>query len=159
MAATNWWPPSYDASRQLVFVPCSDAAGVYFQSEQVKFKTGKRFDGSAASYYARNLPATAYVKAIDARTGDVRWQTILESRSEKDFMWTVGGVLSTRGGVVFAGYRDFFRAFDADTGKELWKVNLGARVRGSPISFLLDGKQYIAVAAGHSMFVFLVPGS
>jgi outer membrane protein assembly factor BamB len=54
-------------------------------------------------------------------------------------VWTVGGVLSTKGGVVFAGYRDFFHAFDADTGKELWKVNLGARVRGSPVSFQLDG--------------------
>jgi alcohol dehydrogenase (cytochrome c) len=157
MAATNWWPPSYDASRQLVFVPCSDAAGVYFQSEQVKYRRGEPFHGSAASSYDQNLPATAYVKAIDARTGDVRWQTVLASGSE-NFVWTVGGVLSTRGGVVFAGYRDFFHAFDADTGKVLWKVNLGARVRGSPISFSLDGRQHIAVAAGHSMFVFLVPG-
>jgi alcohol dehydrogenase (cytochrome c) len=157
MAATNWWPPSYDASRQLVFVPCSDAAGVYFQSEQFKYKRGEPFYGSAASNYDQNLPATAYIKAIDARTGDVRWQTALESDSA-NFVWTVGGVLSTRGGVVFAGYRDFFRAFDSDTGKELWKVNLGARVRGSPVSFLLDGRQYIAVAAGHSMFVFLLPG-
>jgi alcohol dehydrogenase (cytochrome c) len=156
MAATNWWPPSYDASRQLVFVPCSDAAGIYFQSEQVKYKPGEPFYGSAASNYDQNLPATAYVKAVDARSGEVRWQAVLASSSE-NFVWTVGGVLSTRGGVVFAGYRDFFRAFDSDTGKELWKVNLGARVRGSPISFSLDGRQYIAVAAGHSMFVFLLP--
>jgi len=157
MAATNWWPPSYDASRQLVFVPCSDAAGIYFQSDQVKYKKGERFDGSAASYYSHNLPSAAYVKAIDARTGDVRWQTVLDSGAE-NFVWTVGGVLSTKGGVVFAGYRDLFRAFDADTGKELWKINLGSRVRGSPISFLLNGRQYIAVAAGHSLFVFFLPG-
>ncbi|HKQ25255.1 MAG TPA: PQQ-dependent dehydrogenase, methanol/ethanol family [Burkholderiales bacterium] len=157
MAATNWWPPSYDHSRQLVFVPCSDAAGTYFQSEQVKFRKGERFDGSAAAYYAKNLPSTAYVKAIDAQTGEVRWQTVLESGSD-DFVWTVGGVLSTRGGLVFAGYRDILRAFDADTGKVLWKVNLGGRVRGSPISFSLDGRQYIAVTAGHAMFAFLLPG-
>ena len=156
MAATNWWPPSYDASRQLVFVPCSDAAGIYFQSGQVRYKAGERFEGSAASFYDPNLPATAYVKAIDARTGNVRWQTVLASGPD-NFVWTVGGVLSTGGGVVFAGYGDFFRAFDADTGEELWKVNLGARVRGSPISYLLEGRQYVAVAAGHSMFVFLVP--
>jgi alcohol dehydrogenase (cytochrome c) len=157
MAAATWWPPSYDESRQLVFVPCSDAAGIYFQSEIVKYTRGEHFEGSAASHYAQNLPETAYIKAIDARTGDVRWQTILGSGSE-NFVWTVGGVLSIRGGVVFAGYRDFFRAFDADSGKELWKVNLGARVRGSPISFSLDGQQYIAVAAGHSMFAFVLPG-
>jgi alcohol dehydrogenase (cytochrome c) len=158
MAATNWWPPSYDASRQLVFIPCSDAAGIYFQSEGIEYKRGERFLGSAASHYAQNLPSTAYVKAIDARTGDMRWQTVLASGSE-NFVWTVGGVLSTKSGVIFAGYRDFFRAFDADTGKELWKVNLGSRVAGSPISFLLEGRQYVAVAAGHSMFAFLVPGS
>jgi alcohol dehydrogenase (cytochrome c) len=156
MSATNWSPPSYDASRQLVFVPCADAAGIYFQSENVERKQGERFQGSAVSHYAPNQPATAFVKAIDARTGDVRWQTVLASGSE-NFVWTVGGVLSTRNGVVFAGYRDYFHAFDADTGSVLWKANLGARVRGSPISFLLDGKQHIAVAAGHTMFVFLVP--
>ena len=55
----------------------------------------------------------------------------------------IGGALSTRGGVVFAGYRDFSRVLDAETGNELWKVNLGARVRGSPICFSLGGRQYI----------------
>ena len=156
MAATNWWPPSYDAARQLFFVPCSEAAGIYFQSDKVSLERGGRFEGSAAANYAQNLPTTAYVKAIDAQTGDVRWQTALDSGS-KDFVWTVGGVLSTRRGVVFAGYRDYFRAFDADTGQELWKVNLGGRVRGSPISYSLDGLQYVAVAAGHSMFAFVLP--
>ena len=156
-AATNWWPPSYDQQRQLVFVPCSDAAGVYFQSEKVKYNRGERFEGSAASLYAQNQPATAFVKAIDARSGEVRWETVLEKGSD-NFIWAVGGVLSTKSGVVFAGYRDYFRAFDADTGKELWKVNLGARVRASPISFLAEGTQYVAVAAGHSMFAFRLPG-
>lgn len=156
-AATNWWPPSYDQPRQLVFVPCSDAAGVYFQSEKVKYNKGERFEGSAASFYAQNQPATAFVKAIDARSGEVRWQTVLQKGSD-NFIWAVGGVLSTKSGVVLAGYRDYFYAFDADTGKELWKVNLGARVRGSPISFLAGGRQYVAVAAGHSMFAFALPG-
>jgi alcohol dehydrogenase (cytochrome c) len=155
MAATNWWPPSYDRSRQLVFVPASDTAGIYFQTEEVRFIRGERFYGSASSY-SPNLPATAYVKAIDAQTGDIRWQTVLEATSD-NFVWTVGGVLSTKGGVVFAGYRDVFRSFDADSGEELWRINLGARVRGSPVSFAIDGQQYIAVAAGSSVFAFQLP--
>ena len=69
-----------------------------------------------------------------------------------------GGVLSTEGGLAFAGYRDFFRAFDADTGTELWKINLGARVRGSPIAYEIEGRQYVAVAAGHTMFTFALNG-
>lgn len=156
MSATNWWPPSYDRARQLVFVPSSDAAGIYFQADEVKFKQGERFDGGAATFYSPNQPATAFVKAIDAQTGEIRWQTILGSGPE-NFVWTVGAVLSTGGGVVFAGYRDVFRSFDADSGEELWRMNLGARVRGSPVSFAIDGKQYIAVAAGHSLFAFRLP--
>jgi len=155
MSAANWWPPSYDRARQLVFVPSTDAAGYYSHTEEIRVKRGERFEGSAASTEAPNLPTTSYVKAIDAQTGAIRWQTALESGSET--VWTVGGVLSTAGGGVFAGYRDVFRSFDADSGKELWRVNLGARIRGSPISFSIDGKQYIAVAAGHSVFAFLLP--
>jgi alcohol dehydrogenase (cytochrome c) len=156
MAATNWWPPSYDAARQLVFVPASDAAGVYFRTEKVEFARGARFDGSVAATYSPNHPTTAYVKAIDAQSGDVRWEAVLE-RGAGDFVWTVGGVLSTRTGVVFAGYRNAFRAFDADSGRELWRVNLGARVRGSPIAYAIGDKQYVAVAAGHTVFAFALP--
>jgi alcohol dehydrogenase (cytochrome c) len=156
MAGTNWWPPSYDRSRQLVFVPSSDAAGVYFLGEDVKFERGARFDGSVASTYSRNHPTTAYVKAIDAQTGEIRWQTMLANDSN-DFVWTVGGVLSTQGGVAFAGYRDAFHAFASDDGKELWSINLGGRVRGSPISYLVEGRQYVAVAAGHNVFAFELP--
>jgi hypothetical protein len=88
----------------------------------------------------RNLQETAYVKAIGARTGDVRRQTMLKSGSAK-FVWTVGGELSAKGGGEFADYRDFFRTFDASTGKGLRKVDLGARVRGSPLFLLMEGKQ------------------
>jgi len=135
-----------------VYVPCSDAAGVYYASKDSPYRRGQRFEGGAAEPYARNHVPTASVKAIDAQSGAVRWQTVLETGTD-DFVWTVGSVLSTDGGLVFAGYRDTFRAFDADDGKELWRVNLGGRVRGSPISFTLGDRQYIAVAAGHSIFV------
>lgn len=154
MSATNWWPPSYDHKRQLVFVPTSDAAGLYFLAEErTEYEPGELFESGTTLKYAPNQPATAYVKAIDAQTGDVRWQTALAT-GPKDFMWTVGGVLSLDSGVLFAGYRDVFRAFDADTGSELWRVNLGGRVRGSPVSYALGGKQYVAIAAGHSVYVF-----
>jgi len=156
MASTNWWPPSYDPARQLVFIPSADAAGEYFRGEHPKYEKGGWFLGSVASDYSPNHPATAYLKAVDAQTGDVRWQTGLGSGAN-DFEWTVGGALSTGTGLVFSGYRDLFRCFASDTGKELWSVNLGGRVRGSPISYALDGQQYITVAAGHSVFTFRLP--
>jgi alcohol dehydrogenase (cytochrome c) len=154
MAATNWWPPSYDPSRQLVFVPASDAAGIYYRGEEdTHFERGKRFQGVHAAFYSPDHPTTAYVKAIDARTGEIRWQSAF-ARGSGDFDWAVGGVLSTRAGLAFAGYGDVFHAFDADTGEELWRVDLGRRVRGSPISFEQGGKQYVTVAAGSDLFTF-----
>jgi alcohol dehydrogenase (cytochrome c) len=156
MSAANWWPPSYDATRKIFFAPTSDAAGVFFQTEGATYQRGMRFEGGAATHYAANLPATANVKAIDALTGEIKWQTVLGAGTD-NFVWTVGGVLSTDGGVAFAGYREHFYAFDSDTGKELWKIGLGARVRGSPIAFALNGRQYIAVAAGSTLFTFALP--
>jgi alcohol dehydrogenase (cytochrome c) len=59
------------------------------------------------------------------------------------------GVLSTAGGVAFAGDLDrYFRAFDVKTGKVLWETRLGTSAQGFPISFSIDGKQYIAVSSG-----------
>jgi alcohol dehydrogenase (cytochrome c) len=153
--ATNWWPASYDSSRQLVFASVADTAGVYFQSENARFVKGEHFFSSMDSH-SRNHPGAAYIKAIDAQTGDIRWQTLLDSGTD-NFIWTVGGVLSTGTGLVFAGYSDIFRCFDADNGKELWRVNLGGRVHSPPISFAMDGRQYVAVAAGHSVFTFRLP--
>ena len=153
--ATNWWPPSYDRSRQLVFVSAADTASLYFQTEDVKFVRGEHFFASIDSY-SPNQSSAAYVKAIDAQTGDIRWQIVLDAGAE-NFIWTVGGVLSTETGVVFAGYSDIFRCLDADNGKELWRVNLGGRLHSPPMSFSIDGTQYVAVAAGHSVFTFRLP--
>ncbi|HEU5296762.1 MAG TPA: PQQ-binding-like beta-propeller repeat protein, partial [Burkholderiaceae bacterium] len=61
MAATNWWPPSYDRTRQLVYVPWSDAAGVYYASKDAPYRRGQRFDGGAAEPYARNQVPTASI--------------------------------------------------------------------------------------------------
>ena len=138
-----------------MFVSAADTASLYFQTEDVRFTRGQHFFASIDSHSA-NQPGAAYIKAIDAQTGDIRWQTLLDSGSD-NFLWTVGGVLSTQTGLVFAGYSDTFRCLDADTGKELWRVNLGGRVHSPPISFAIDGRQYVAVAAGHSVFTFRLP--
>jgi alcohol dehydrogenase (cytochrome c) len=152
-SAANWWPPSYDPSRQLVFVNAAEAAGVFFKSEGVTYRRGQLFEGGGSTQ--NNQPTTAYVKAIEAATGKVRWQTVIDANSTES--WSMGGVLSTAGGVVFAGFRDLFQAFDADTGQRLWQTRLGGLVRGSPISYSVNGVQYIAVAGGHSIFVFTPP--
>jgi PQQ-dependent dehydrogenase (methanol/ethanol family) len=80
--------------------------------------------------------------AVDLRTGKIAWQ-----KRMKDPM--IGGALATAGGVVFTGTKDQrFVAFDAKTGRELWSYRAGAGVNAPPITYAVDGQQYVAVAAG-----------
>ena len=70
------------------------------------------------------------------------------------------GLLAAAGGLVFAGDREgYFIALDAKTGKVLWKFQTGGSVSAPPVSYMLDGKQYIAVAAGASMMTFALPAA
>jgi len=67
-------------------------------------------------------------------------------------------LLSTAGGLVFSGTEEGnFFALDAETGKSLWDTQLGGNIRGIPMSFAVDGKQYVAIAAGFALFVYGLP--
>jgi alcohol dehydrogenase (cytochrome c) len=82
------------------------------------------------------------VTAVDYNTGKIRWQV-------KTSLPMVGGALATAGGLLFAGESDgWFRAYDATTGEVLWSFFAGAGVNAPPVSYAVDGKQYIAVGAG-----------
>jgi alcohol dehydrogenase (cytochrome c) len=68
---------------------------------------------------------------------------------------TYAGVLSTASDLVFSGGREgYFYALNALTGERLWQTSLGGQVNSGPMSYMVDGKQYIAVAAGSSLFAF-----
>src|SRR5512142_3231678 len=99
--------------------------------------------------------------AVNLDTGKVAWGV-------KTPQPLIGGVLATAGDVVFNGEANgWFKAFDARTGKELWKYNAGAGVNAPAVSYMVNGKQYVAVAAGgnnqidakrgNSVFVFALP--
>jgi quinoprotein glucose dehydrogenase len=63
---------------------------------------------------------------------------------------TLGGPMTTAGGIVFtaAAMDNFVRAFDSETGKELWKLELAAGGQATPMTYTLNGKQYVVIAAG-----------
>jgi alcohol dehydrogenase (cytochrome c) len=70
----------------------------------------------------------------------------------------MGGTLSTASGLVFAGEDDGnVMAFDAATGKNLWRLQTGAALRAGPMSFMLNGKQYVVVASGGTVIAFGLP--
>jgi alcohol dehydrogenase (cytochrome c) len=153
--ATNWQPPSYDPERGLVFVPTMDAAALFFRDE-TGFEPGGVFRGGA-SRLADNEPARVGVTAIDAGTGETRWQTWLETGL--DAYTGIGGAMSTAGGLVWVGYREELLALRAENGEVLWRVRLGGRINGSPIAYAVNGREYVAVMAGSSLFVFSLPTS
>ena len=91
------------------------------------------------------------VKALDAATGATRWEYVSPKQQQADLDLTYGGVLSTAGGVVFSASAGVVFALDAATGKELWRAGLAGL---TPISFALNGRQVMAVAAGRTLFIF-----
>jgi alcohol dehydrogenase (cytochrome c) len=80
-------------------------------------------------------------------TGELKWEY-------RNPAYNVGGLLSTGGGVVFGSQGQYFFALDANTGRELWRVNTGGRTVAAPITFLCEGKQMVTIAAGHDLLTF-----
>jgi alcohol dehydrogenase (cytochrome c) len=90
---------------------------------------------------------------LDVTTGKMKWEFRLQEPP-----WA--GVLATAGGVVFGGSNEGnFFALDAATGKPLWDFQTGAPIAANPISFLIEGKQHVAIAAGQALFVFDLPSA
>jgi alcohol dehydrogenase (cytochrome c) len=88
------------------------------------------------------------VIAIDPQTGRRKW-------TFTQFDVTDSGILTTATDLLFTGGREgYFYALDARTGAELWKSSLGGQIVNGPISYAVDGKQYVATISGHSLVVF-----
>jgi alcohol dehydrogenase (cytochrome c) len=155
---TNWYAPSYSPRTGLFYLSVwADYYSVY-QEGEAEYVPGRRFNGGnirqplAYGWNTTLLPNEAQgygaLKALDPKTGEMVWQVKFADLTE-------GGVLATAGDVVFTGNREgYFQAFDARDGKLLWKVSLGGYIAAGPVSYAVEGKQYVAVAAGHGMFVF-----
>ena len=138
-----------------MYVPSLDTASIYFANEAHVKQEDKREWLGSTSVLAANESATASIKAIEAETGKIRWEAQLDHGPGINHF--VGGVLSTAGGVVFAGYNDEFFAFDSDTGRNLWRVRVGARVNAPPVAYAVGRTQFIALMAGNSLFAFSLP--
>lgn len=150
--ATNWWTPSFDPRRRLLFVPSVDASSIYFKGEDADFNESKVYGGSAFQR-APNQPVIVAIRAIDATTGDLRWETIL-AQGGGELPDILGGLLSTEGNLVFGSYGSEFFALDADTGNKLWSTFLGESIRAPAITYTREGQQYISLIAGRTVFSF-----
>lgn len=147
--ATNWFSPSYSPLTKLFYVSVREMGAWYFKAE-VEYQPGAFFTGGGERALAGD-EAYGAIRALDAATGKMKWEFRLQSPP-----WA--GVLSTAGGLVFGGSREGnFYALDAATGKPLWDFQTGGEIVANPISYLVDGRQFITIPAGHSLFVFGLP--
>ena len=143
---TNWFSPSFSPKANLFYVAARDSGAVVFKGE-ADYKPGAEYNGGGI----RNIPGDpgyGAVRALEPMSGKLRWEYRLFSPP-----WA--GVMSTGGGLVFGGCDEgYFFALDAITGKALWRFQTGGKIISNPISYLSDGKQRVAIAAGHAMYVF-----
>jgi alcohol dehydrogenase (cytochrome c) len=144
---TNWYSPSYSPATGLLYVQAhEDYAQVFYKLPQ-KYSPGSRFE-SGGTRDVEGSEHYGVIKAIEPTTGKIRWEF-------KQHAPPSAGVLSTAGGLVFSGNREgWFFALDARTGKPLWRFQTGGVIWANPIAFAVDGRQHVAIAAGHGIFVF-----
>jgi len=148
--ATNWYPPSYSPRTELFYIPGWENTGS-IAIEGGRPQTIGDLPAGAPNLVINDRPENqgyGFVRAFDMKTGDQKWEYKMSDV-------TYAGVLSTASDLVFSGGREgYFYALNARTGQQLWRMALGGQVNSGPMSFMVDGKQYIAVAAGGSLFAF-----
>ncbi len=140
LGGSNWSPVSVDQSAHRVFV-----AGIHAPIRYTLHETPAK-DGQTAIRYAASEPTDdprwGVLSAIDLKSGKIVWQNKLAQP-------LVGGVLSTAGGLLFMGEGNGnFNAYNSQTGELLWQDKSDFGVNAPPVSYTINGEQYIAIASG-----------
>jgi alcohol dehydrogenase (cytochrome c) len=147
---TNFMSPSYDPSTRLFFVTAREYCQVFISEAPPQgYPIGERTMGGRTRPGPE--PAWGALRALDPMTGETKWELRHETAS-----WA--GVLSTAGGVVFSGDgRGALLAADSRTGRELWRYPTGAPMYSAPVTYTIDGRQYLTVASGSTLTSFALP--
>jgi alcohol dehydrogenase (cytochrome c) len=146
--ATNWWAPSLNPDLGIFFVVALEECEIYYSSEQKPVpNSGYRGTGHTS---IPSEPGLFYLRALEAKTGRQLWEFPMPGPTT---MWA--GTVSTAGGLIFTADDDGdLIALNAKSGKDLWHFYMGANLHASPMTFAVNGDQYITVAAGTNLFTF-----
>jgi len=144
--SSNWFSPAYSPRTKLFYQSVREKGAYYFRTE-TKYQPGRMYLGATKRNLTNEEPYGT-IRGWSALTGEQAWSFRVQSPP-----WC--GLMATAGDLVFSGSMegDFF-ALDAYTGKPLWRIQTGGEIWANPISYLFEGKQHIAVAAGSSLMVF-----
>ena len=141
LGGKNWMPMAYSQKTGYFYVP-SNEWGMDLWNEPITYKKGAAYLGAGFTIKPLYDDHIGSLKAIDPSNGEVKWEY-----KNPAPLW--GGVMTTAGGLVFTGTPEgYLKAFDDATGEELWKFNTGSGVVGIPVTWEMDGTQYVAVNSG-----------
>lgn len=144
--AANWPPPSFSPDTGLFYVSAWHGYSVFYLTDLQDKPEG--WGGVDRNAWRQNK-----LQAIDYKTGKIRW-----SHNWGDVGTNLPGLLTTAGKLLFCGdVSGNFTAMEAATGKFLWHVNLNANTTNGPMTYELDGLQYVVVGAGDSLYAFTLP--
>jgi alcohol dehydrogenase (cytochrome c) len=144
LGATGWQPKVYNPKAGVLYIPSNEFCMRYAYVADLAYKKGQLFTGVTAEHFSRAEQA-GVLRAFDVSQNKVLWEW--SNRTP-----LISHTLGTAGNLVFQGTAEGkVVAVDAANGKELWSFNLGTPQSGGIISFAIDGKQYIAVAAGGTL--------
>lgn len=159
---TNWYAPSYHPGSGLFYLTAwDDYPGVYYAWDQ-PYEAGKWYAGGSVRSDLPSIdrqeirtraPESGHgaIRALDPATGKRVWEYRMSDVSDS-------GLLTTSTDLLFSGNREgYFLVLNARDGKLLWKKYLGGQVSASPITWSVDGRQYVSVASGRGVFTFGLP--
>jgi alcohol dehydrogenase (cytochrome c) len=156
---TNFMPPSYDPVRRLFFVTARETCVTWVSTRPTAPITpgGPVPSGGARHFEGREQYSA--LRAIDPATGEMRWEHRFTSYPSTITLDLSGGAMSTASGLVFSGDNEgYLNAFDSSAGNLLWRFQTGASIWGAPpVTYMLDGRQWIVVPSGVSLTAFALP--
>jgi alcohol dehydrogenase (cytochrome c) len=150
LGSTNWQPPSFSPRTGLFYVSTWENTSTVAVEGSTPRGIGTNPLGQAHLEPNTRTEAEGYgaVRALDPKTLEAKWEFKMS-----DTTWA--GVLTTASDLLFSGGKEgYFYALDARTGALLWKTALGGQVNSGPMSYSVNGKQYVTVAAGNALFAF-----
>ena len=160
LGGSDWSPPAYSPQTGYLYVDGNYDPMLYKLHHETLEQPAQYWGGAVI---VPSNGAYGLFSAVDLKTGRIAWQV----RTQQPI---ISGVLATAGGVVFTGLTDkHFAAYDARTGAPLWHYDTHAGVNAPPITYMIHGRQYVAVAAGGNLplnsirgdeiLVFALPGA
>ena len=167
---TNWYPPSWSPRTELFYFSAWEDYATIYEPEESEYQPGQAFLGGGFTVLTpapgapgvgvgRTNPINnwtdevghASLKALDPRTGEEVWEF-------EQFDVSDSGMLTTATDLLFTGGREgYIHAIDARSGELLWKRNMGGQIVMPPITYMVDGVQYLSFISGHVLATFALP--